>query len=113
MDHSVLLSGERNALPDHLDERPDQCVRCGRAPVARANDATDQLSLAVDEGRGRGAPHSVELARHVTGGVEKHGSDVASLVGCLLDGLGAVAEGHQQDLEALALELSVQPIDGR
>jgi hypothetical protein len=83
------------------------------APVAGALDAAEETALAVDEIGGRRTPDAVELAGHVAGGVEEHGRDVAAFLGGLPDGLRALAEADEQNLEPLTLELLVQPIDGR
>jgi len=76
-------------------------------------DATEEAALAIDEIGGGRAPDSVELAGHVTGGIEEHGRSVAAFLGGLLHGVGTLAEADQQDFETFTLELPVQPIDGR
>ena len=85
----------------------------GSAPVAGALDAAEESALAIDEVGGGRAPDAVELAGHVTGGVQEHGGSVPAFVGDLLHGVGILAEADQQDFETFALELPVQPIDGR
>src|SRR6202521_2252517 len=58
-------------------------------------------------------PDAVDPPRHVTGGVQEDERGVPALLRRLLHELRTLAEGHEQDLEPLGLELPVQSVDGR
>jgi hypothetical protein len=97
------------AAEQRLDERPR-----GRArPVSPSDDAADQSALRVDEVGGGRPPYAIALARHVTALVEKDGRRIAAIARDLTYVLGLLPEAHQQDFQALGLELAVQPVDGR
>jgi hypothetical protein len=91
--------------------RPEHGEGCGQracSSVARALDAADQPALAINQLRCGRTPDAVDPARHVTGGVQEDGRDVPALLRRLLHKVRTLAEGHEQDLEPLGLELPVQ-----
>jgi hypothetical protein len=76
-------------------------------------DSAEEAALAIDEVDGGWPPNSVELAGHVTGGVEEDGRDVPAFARGLPHRVRALPEADQQNFEALTFELPVYPIDGR
>jgi hypothetical protein len=97
------------AAEQRLDERPR-----GRArPVSPSDHAADQSALRIDEVGGGRPPHAIALARHVTALIEKDGRRVAALAHDLTYVRWFLPEVHQENFQALGLELAVQPVDGR
>src|ERR671919_3058324 len=91
------------------EERPGG----GRAEVAAPDGAADEATLAVDEVDRRRAPDAVDAAGDVAALVEQDRCGVAALLHGATDQVGGLAKRDEQDLEPLALELTVQRVDGR
>ena len=110
------VSERRRAAPLRrllFDQRLDEVPGGRGGPVPRALDAAEQATLAVDEVRRGRSPDSVNPAGDVAGAVDEHGGDVAAILRGFPYGVSALLEVHEHDFQALALELFVQPVDGR
>ena len=94
-------------------QRLDERARGRALPAAWPHGAPDQPPLPVDEVHGGRSPHSVHAAGDVTAFIEEHGRRVAALLRGLSHEIGILAEIDEPHLEALALQLLVQAIDGR
>src|SRR3989338_7028974 len=96
-----------------LEQREDKRASRRARPAAWPDATPDELAASVDEvERGR-APDPVDLSGDLPALIEEDGGDVAPLLNGSLDQFRVLPEADHEHLEALALKVRVELVDGR